>query len=169
MFSACIDFDPLPPRRGVRLWLVALFHKVFAVTGANPANNFAIEWSIGGGWSTMSALGWWRPYRFCLISRLPSFRLVVVLEERHSCRVFSLMAEGRTLSTFRYTSFSHIFSEFTYQVSFGCIFCCQVSSMVLGFLSVSSHANYVALLTRCLDEAWHRDGRTCSWLVLEKL
>jgi len=98
MFSACIDFGPLPPRRGVRLWLVALFHKVFAVTGANPANIFTIEWSIGGGWSTMSALGWWRPYRFCLISRLPSFRLVVVLEERHSCRVFSLMAEGRTLN-----------------------------------------------------------------------
>ena len=112
MFSACIDFGPLPPRRGLWLWIVALFHKVFAVTGANPANTFAIEWSIGGGWSTMSALGWWRPYRFCLISRLPSFRLVVVLEERHSCRVFSLMAEGCTLSTFRYTSFSHIFSEF---------------------------------------------------------
>lgn len=39
------------------------------------------------------------------------------------------------------------------------------------FFSVSSHANdvRVALLTRCLAEAWYRHGRTCSWLVLEVL
>lgn len=39
------------------------------------------------------------------------------------------------------------------------------------FFSVSSHANDVriALLTRCLDEAWYRHGRTSSWLVLEEL